>query len=165
MLKLPNPPWYRRWSFLLAGVIGLAAIVALLGWRGLQQASPSTTTTTAPPATVAPTTTTRPPPQSPTSTRAAAPGVLLQMEGSDTERSRLFKAPARWRIVWSFDCREFAGGGGGNFKISGEGAFDEELVQRFGRADEGVATVSGGGFGRLVVTSVCEHWEVQAVRA
>jgi len=34
-VDLPNAPFYRRWSFILAGVIGLAAITALLGWRGL----------------------------------------------------------------------------------------------------------------------------------
>jgi hypothetical protein len=30
-IELPNAPFYRRWSFILASVIGLAAITALGG--------------------------------------------------------------------------------------------------------------------------------------
>jgi hypothetical protein len=30
-MELPNAPFYRRWSFILASVIGLAAITALGG--------------------------------------------------------------------------------------------------------------------------------------
>ena len=53
-MQLPKAPFYRRWSVLLAGVIVLAAIVALLGWRGLQQVEEADppTTTIAPPTTV-----------------------------------------------------------------------------------------------------------------
>jgi hypothetical protein len=169
MLKLPNPPWYRRWSVILAAVIVLAAGMATLGLRGLQEvANPSTTTAaTGPVATVPPEPpTTRPAVVQPSpSTTRAPPGVLWQAEGSDTHRSRLFRAPQSWRIVWSFDCSEFAGGQGGNFKLSGEGAFEEVLIQEFDVRASGSRSVTGGGFGRLVVTSVCEHWEVRAVRA
>ena len=161
-MELPNAPFYRRWSFILAGVIGLAAITALLGWRGLQQvANPSPTSSTAPQATIPPeSTTTRPDPPARTD-----PGVLWQLEGSDTHRSRLFRAPTNWRINWSFDCSDFAGGGGGNFKLEGQGAFSEVLIQEFDVKASGSRSVTGGGFGRLLVTSVCEHWEIQAVRA
>jgi hypothetical protein len=166
MKQLPNPPWYRRWSVvILAGVIGVAAISALLGWRGLQQvASPASTSSTAPLATVPPEpTTTRPDP--PARTVAPAPGVLWEKKGTDTHRSRLFRAPPNWRIIWSFDCSDFAGGVGGNFKLTGQGAFSEILIQEFDVKANGSRSVTGGGFGRLLITSVCEHWEVQAVRA
>jgi hypothetical protein len=161
----PSPPWYRRWSAILAGVIVLAAFAALLGWRGLQQvASPSPTT---PPATTSaaesptdPTSATQP---APTSSRET-PNVLWREEGSDTHRSRLFRAPGRWRIIWEFDCSNFPGGQG-NFKLTGEGAFDQILIQAFDDQAEGSQPVRGGGSGRLVITSVCDHWEVQAVRA
>ena len=50
-MDLPNAPFYRRWSFILAGGIGLAAITALLGRRGLQDTDSPAATTTLPPAT------------------------------------------------------------------------------------------------------------------
>jgi hypothetical protein len=50
-MDLPNAPFYRRWSFTLAGVIGLAAIPALLGRRGLQDTDSPAATTTLPPTT------------------------------------------------------------------------------------------------------------------
>src|SRR4029453_7418214 len=58
----PNPPWYRRWSFILAGVIGLAAIAALVGWRGLQEFPPDTTRPTVAASPTTTTTTNTPPP-------------------------------------------------------------------------------------------------------
>jgi hypothetical protein len=166
MLKLPNPPWYRRWSIILAGVICLSAIAATLGWRGLQQvaSSPSTTASTAPATTLPTEAPTTRAPRSPTTTRAA-PGVLWQMKGSDTVRSRLFRAPPSWRIVWSFDCSEFAGGNGGNFKLTGQASFEQVEIQVFDVKASGSRLVNGGGYGRLLITSVCDHWEVRAVRA
>jgi hypothetical protein len=165
MQQLPSSPWYRRWSVILAGVIVLAAFTALVGWRGLQQvASPSPTT----PASTPPTTTVAEPPTSATrpapSTSRETPEVLWRAEGSDSQRSRLFRAPDRWRIIWSFDCSTFPGGQG-NFKLTGEGAFDQVMIQAFDDEAEGSQPVRGGGSGRLVVTSVCDRWEVQAVRA
>jgi hypothetical protein len=168
MQPLPNPPWYRRWSVILAGVIVLAAFTALLGWRGLQQvASPSPTT----PGAVTTTTTDEPPTtQGPAATQPApstsreTPGVLWREEGSDTHRSRPFRAPDRWRIIWSFDCSGFVGGQG-NFKVTGEGAFAGVEIQAYDDEAEGSQPVRGGGVGRLVINSVCDHWEVQAVRA
>jgi hypothetical protein len=165
MQPLPNSPWYRQWSVILAGVIVLAAIAALLGWRGLQQVaqpsptSTSTATTVAEPAT-ARTSTTRPA----TTTSRQTPNLLWRQEGSDTHRGRAFRAPDRWRIIWSFDCSDFLGGQG-NFKLTGEGDFDHVMIQAFEDEDEGSLSVRGGGLGRLVITSVCERWEVQAVRA
>ena len=163
MEQLPHSPWYRRWSVILAGVIVLAAFTALLGWRGLQQvASPSTTTPVSTTTTVAEpaTSATRPAP----STSRETPEVLWRAEGSDSQRSRLFRAPDRWRIIWSFDCSSFPGGQG-NFKLTGEGAFDQVMIQAFDDEAEGSQPVRGGGSGRLVITSVCDRWEVQAVRA
>jgi hypothetical protein len=163
MKPLPNPPWYRRWSVILAGVICLAAVTALLGWRGLQEASPSPSTT-APTTTAVEPPTTRPPATRPApSTSRSTPDVLWEAEGADTHRGRLFRAPADWRIIWSFDCSDFAGGEG-NFKLTGEGAFSEVLIQEFDDVADGARSVRGGGFGRLVVTSVCDRWKVQAVR-
>ena len=160
----PSPPWYRRWSAILAGVIVLAAFAALLGWRGLQQvASPSPTTPPAPTSTVDPPSPTSASLPAPTSSRET-PEVLWRAEGSDTQRSRLFRAPERWRIIWEFDCSSFPGGQG-NFKLTGEGAFEQVLIQAFDDEAEGSQPVRGGGSGRLVITSVCDHWEVQAVRA
>ncbi|HZA80147.1 MAG TPA: hypothetical protein VFC13_01570 [Actinomycetes bacterium] len=161
MQQLPHSPWYRRWSVILAGVIGVAAITALLGWRGLQQvASPSPTTSVPTTAAESPSSATRPAP----STSRETPEVLWRAEGSDSQRSRLFRAPDRWRIIWSFDCSAFPGGQG-NFKLTGEGAFDQVMIQAFDDEAEGSQPVRGGGSGRLVITSVCDRWEVQAVRA
>jgi hypothetical protein len=163
MEQLPHSPWYRRWSVILAGVIVLAAFTALLGWRGLQQvASPSTTTPVPPTTTVAEpaSSATRPAP----STSRETPQLLWREEGSDSLRGQLFRAPDRWRITWSFDCSDFPGGRG-NFKLTGEGAFDQVMIQDFASEAEGSRLVRGGGSGRLVITSVCERWEVQAVRA
>jgi hypothetical protein len=160
-MQLPNPPWYRRWSVILAGIIVLAALTALLGWRGLQEtAGPDTATPTVPPTTVAEPTTILPPP-----TTIARPGVLWEKKGSDSYRSRPFRAPPSWRIVWSFDCSDFARYGGGNFKLTGQGAFERVLIQDFDVKANGTRSVTGGGFGRLVITSVCDHWTVQALPA
>ena len=164
-MQLPNPPWYRRWSVILAGIMVLAALTALLGWRGLQQtASPATATPTVPPTTLAEPTTTQPLAPPPPTTKPR-PGVLWEKNGSDTHRSRPFRAPASWRIVWSFDCSDFARYGGGNFKLTGQGAFERVLIQEFDVKANGTRSVTGGGFGRLVITSVCEHWTVKALPA
>jgi hypothetical protein len=100
----------------------------------------------------------------PTSTRARlAPGVLWQRRESAGSVSGRFAAPGRWRVVWSFNCRSFAKYGGGNFKLSGAGAFAEVSVQRFGVRGRGVLRVTGGGRGRLRIESVCDRWTVKAV--
>ena len=159
-MELPPAPWYRRWSFLLAGVIGLAAITALLGWRGLQQVS-GAPTTTLPPTTVttAPTTTTEP-----TIGPTSKPDeVLWEKVGSEVATSREFRAPSTWRIEWSFDCSNFADLGGGNFKITGNGAFSRIQIQAFNTKASGTKTFTAGGFGRLQVDSVCERWSVRAL--
>jgi hypothetical protein len=165
MQPLPSPPWYRRWSVILAGVIVLAAFTALLGWRGLQRVASPSPTTLAPTTTAAePPTTSVPNTQPAPSTSRETPRLLWRGEGSDSLRGPLFQAPERWRIIWSFDCSDFPGGQG-NFKLTGEGAFDQVMIQDFNDEAEGSQLVRGGGSGRLVVTSVCERWEIQAVRA
>jgi hypothetical protein len=158
-MQLPKAPFYRRWSVLLAGVIGLAAIVALLGWRGLQQVEGRPApTTTAPPATVVTSTTT-----APTTTAFATTSrpddVLWEMESSDVQRSPGFAAPAAWRIVWEYDCTGW-GAGGGNFKITGDGAFDQVDIQATEVKASGRRPFTRAGYGHLLVESVCDHWKV-----
>jgi hypothetical protein len=166
-MDLPNPPWYRRWSFILAGVIGLAAITALVGWRGLQELDPPATVTTLPAATV-PTAATVPPtslqPRAPTTTRP--PGLLWTETGSDVSRkSPGFRAPGRWRIAWDFDCNNFRRYGGGNFKITGDGAFERVEIQDFAVEASGSRVFVSGGFGHLLVDSVCKRWTVTVTDA
>jgi len=162
-MELPNPPWYRRWSSILAGVIGLAAIAAIVGWQGLQDVDPETTQ---PPVTVtvpATTTTATIPPTSlrREGTTTRGPAILWTETGGDTARkSPGFRAPARWRIDWSFDCSNFRRYGGGNFKITGDGAFERVQIQRFAVEARGRSTFTSGGFGHLLVDSVCRHWTV-----
>ena len=145
-MQLPNPPFYRRWSVLLAGVIGLAAIVALLGWRGLQQVDGAD-----PPTTTAPATSVEP--------TSKPDDVIWEQEGSDVQRSPGFAAPAAWRIVWEYDCTGF-GPGGGNFKITGSGAFGRVDIQATKVKASGRMSYSRAGYGHLLVESVCDHWKV-----
>jgi hypothetical protein len=159
-MDLPNPPFYRRWSFLLAGVIGLAAITALVGWRGLQQADP-------PPTTVVPATTVTslPPTTAPPSIESTSKPrpFLWKEDGSDSARSPGFRAPDAWRIEWSFDCSNFKRYGGGNFKILGDGAFDDVDIQAFDVRGSGRQRFTHGGFGHLQVSSVCKRWSVRVL--
>jgi hypothetical protein len=157
-MELPNAPFYRRWSVLLAGIIGLAAIAAMLGWRGLQEVATPSTTTTTPPTSVAPTTTT--PPTS-LSTTSKPRDILWQAEGSDVRRSPGFRAPAVWRIEWEFDCTNFRGPG--NFKITGGGTFDRVDIQAYKVKGSGRQTVTQSGYGHLLVESVCDHWAVKVL--
>ena len=170
-MNLPNAPFYRRWSFILAGVVGLAAITALLGWRGLQEVDPPATTGTTQPATTvtSPTTTTPPPSIEPTSKPTDTlpnDDTLWDIQsGKGTATSPGFRAPAAWRIVWSFDCSNFEKLGGGNFKITGTGAFDLVDIQEVGVKDGGAKTFTRGGFGHLLVDSVCKRWSVTVLPA
>ena len=164
-MQLPNPPWYRRWSVILAGVIGLAAITAMLGWRGLQEMGPqaaATTTTTI--TTRPPSTTTTVPPTSPTTTTLSTSDILWSKTGSDIATSPGIKAPPVWRIVWSFDCSNFKRFEGGNFKITGDGAFEQVDIQAVKIKSSGRQRFTRGGFGHLTVASVCDHWTVRALR-
>jgi hypothetical protein len=165
-MQLPNPPWYRRWSVILAGVIGLAAITAMLGWRGLQdldfQAAATTTTTTM--TTRPSSTTTTVPPTSPTTTTLATSDVLWSKTGSDIITSPGIKAPPVWHIEWSFDCSNFTKFEGGNFKITGDGAFELIDIQAVEIKASGRKNFKRGGFGHLTVASVCDHWTVKVLR-
>ena len=157
-----NPPWYRRWSFILAGVIGLAAIAALVGWRGLSRADTPETTVASQTSvtTTVPTTTTTPPTSLRQNTTTRPPGILWTDTGRDVGRSPGFRASGRWRIEWSFDCSNYRRYGGGNFKITGDGAFERVEIQRFAVEDRGTQRLSSGGFGHLLVDSVCKRWTV-----
>jgi hypothetical protein len=165
-MELPTPPWYRRWSVILAGVIGLAAITALVGWAGLQSVTPETThPTVVVPTTAtatAPSTTDRP--RAPTTSRAE--GLLWAETGSDPGgKSPGFRAPGRWRIAWSFDCENFRKYGGGNFKITGDGAFERVEIQDFAVEASGKREFPSGGYGHLLVDSVCRTWAVTVTDA
>ena len=157
-MELPKPPLYRRWSVLLAGVIGLAAITALLGWRGLQELGPPPTTTTASPTAIAAPTTTAPPTSfGPTSKPA---DVLWSAEGSDVRRSPGFRAPSAWRIEWEFDCSNFRDQGVGGFKITGGEAFVRVDIQANDLKGSGRKAFTQSGYGHLLVESVCQRWKV-----
>jgi hypothetical protein len=163
-MELPNPPWYRRWSVILAGVIVLAIGVAAAGVRGFQVANSETTvttlvsTTTTGAAAAAPTTTTRP-----LETTVTSSGVLWSGTGSDVGRSPGFRAPSAWHIEWRFDCSNFKKLGAGNFKITGREAFERVQIQVVEVEASGSQTFHGGGWGYLLVDSVCKHWAVTAV--
>ena len=163
-MDLPNAPFYRRWSFILAGVIGLAAITALLGWRGLQQVDPpAAAVTTLPATTITGPTTTLPP--SSIAPSSKPDDVLWSREAKDvsTLMSPGFRAPSVWRIEWSFDCSNFKRYGGGNFKITGNGAFNQVDIQAVAVEDSGTQRYRGGGFGQLQVDSVCKRWSVKVL--
>jgi hypothetical protein len=166
-LQLPNPPWYRRWSVILAVVVGLAAVAALLGFRGLRGLDPPAPTGVSPPpatsvapTTVPPTSTTRPP-----TTTTLEPGVLWRKIGHDVVKSPGIRTQGAFRIEWSFDCSNFKKYGSGNFKITGDGAFDRVEIQRAELKDSGGQTYPRGGFGHLTVSSVCDHWTVTVLDA
>ena len=161
-MELPAPPFYRRWSVILAGVIGLAAIVALVGWRGLQERRrprpPSPARRPPPPCPVR----SRPPTTPPTSygPTSKPDDVLWRAQGSGGERSPGFRAPDRWRIEWAFDCTNFEKYGGGNFKITGDGAFEQVQIENVAIEASGTRRFARGGFGHLRVESVCDRWTV-----
>ena len=171
MVESPKPPWYRRFGVifvaanLAVAVAVLVAVVALWPRAAPRPDAPATTTRLEPQAEqVAPD---GPEPATTvlsTSTRGRlAPGVLWQQRGSAGSVGGRFDAPGRWRVVWSFSCQSFAKYGGGNFKLSGAGAFAKVSVQRYGVRGRGVLPVTGGGRGRLTVESVCDRWMVKAV--
>ena len=167
-MELLTPPWYRRWSVILAGVVGVAVIAALVGWRGLSQAdTPEPTVTSQPPVTTTvPPTTTTPPTSRQQNSTTRPPGMLWTQNGSDPGgKSPGFEASGRWRIEWSFDCEEFRRYGGGNFKITGDGAFERVEIQDFAVKARGKREFSSGGYGHLLVDSVCKTWTVTVMDA
>jgi hypothetical protein len=161
----PPTPFYRRWSVLLAGVIGVAAIVALLGWRGLQgMATPTPTVTVVPATTQPPPPPTTAPPPSIEST--SKPADILWQEvnsGLSKVRSEGFRAPSAWRIVWAFDCSNFKEYGRGSFKITGDGDFQHIQIDRNDIHANNTKSLSRGGFGHLYVETVCEQWTVRVL--
>jgi len=166
--ELPKPPWYRQvWVLDLAIVVVvvlIATAAAVLWWRGEGAARPTAETSVA----------TVPAEQRrtdviPSKTTAALvsakPQVrtLWQKTGSGVHYGAPFRAPARWRIVWSFSCHSFAGHSGANFTIFGDGDFGRVLVQQVAVNGSGTERVTGGGQGRLAVETVCDRWVVKAV--
>jgi hypothetical protein len=170
VVELPKPLWYRRFGVvvlvanLAVAAVLVVAVVALWPRAAQRPGAPATTAGLEPRAEQVPLDGPEPAAILPTSTRARlAPGVLWQQRGSAGSVGGRFAAPGRWRVVWSFNCQSFAKYGGGNFKLSGAGAFAEVSVQRFGVRGRGVLEVSGGGRGRLTIESVCDRWTVKAV--
>jgi hypothetical protein len=171
VVEVPKPPWYRRFGVVFVAVnlvvaaVLVAALVALWPRAAAQRPSaPATTAGVGPQAGQLLPEGPEPAAILPTSTRARLePGVLWQRRGSAGTAGGRFAAPGRWRVVWSFSCRSFARYGGGNFKLSGAGAFAGVSVQRVGVRGRGVLPVTGGGRGRLTIESVCDRWTVKAV--
>ena len=162
-LELPKPPWYHRiwvWGCILVVMLVLVTAGSVAGLRQLQSSAGPTTVTAAPP-----TPTTLPDVNEVTRPATSRPrtGVLWQKTGSDIHFGTPFRAPARWRIVWSFNCQNFASHGGGNFKITGEGDFGDVSVEEFAVKASGTEQMTHPGRGRLVVSSVCDRWTVKAV--
>ena len=170
MSKLPEPPPYRRTGSSIPAVVVLLLVIGAaataVGWWLVQPpASPAPAATVGSASTAQNRAEAAPPPTaSPSPTTAEKePGVLWQRTGSDIVSGESFSAPRRWRIVWSFDCQNFAAYGGGNFKLSGQGAFANLLVQRFAVKAHGTVRVTGGGRGNLEIESVCKRWTVKAI--
>jgi hypothetical protein len=162
-MELPNPPWYRRWSYILAGVIVLSAGVAAAGLRGLQDADPGPTGSTLAPTTTVTSTTAAASPTTRQPQSTLAPDILWTKTGSDNGKSRGFRAPPAWHIEWKFDCSNFKAHGGGNFKITGDGAFEDIQIQEVDIQASGSRTYRMSGYGHLLVESVCDRWTVTAV--
>jgi hypothetical protein len=170
VVESPKPSWYRRFGVVvLAANLVVAAVLAALVvlWpraAAERPGAPATTVGMRPQAGQLLPKGPEPAAILPTSTRTRLePGVLWQRRGSAGTAGGRFAAPGRWRVVWSFNCRSFAKYDGGNFKLSGAGAFAEVSVQRFGVRGRGVLQVTGGGRGRLTIESVCDRWTVKAV--
>ena len=168
-MELPKPPWYRfgvvfMAANLVVAAVLVAAVVALWPRVAQRPVAPAPTAGVGPQAEQVVPEGSEPATILTTSTQGRlAPGVLWQQRGSAGAVAGRFDAPGHWRVVWSFNCRSFAKYGGGNFKLSGAGAFAEVSVQRFGVRGRGVLPVSGGGRGRLTIESVCDRWMVKAV--
>lgn len=163
-MELPNPPWYRRWSVILAGIIVLSAGVAAAGLRGLQEVGdPEPTVTTLASTTTVTSTTEAAPATARQPQSTVASEVLWTDTGSDNGKSRGFRAPPAWHIEWSFDCSNFKAHGAGNFKITGDGAFQDIQIQKVDVEASGSETYHYSGYGHLLVESVCDRWTVTAV--
>jgi len=145
------------WLLTLAIIV---VVGAALAWQLRPRPAGPAPTAAGPVATTAPSPTGATPPPT---TLEPEPGVLWQQTGSDIELGSPFDAPGKWRIVWSFNCQNFAKYGGGNFKLTGDGDFEHVSVQRFAVKSSGTERVTGGGHGRLVIDSVCERWAVKAI--
>jgi hypothetical protein len=89
--------------------------------------------------------------------------VLWHKRGKDVASSPGFRAPERWRVLWAFDCTNFSKYGGGNFKITGDGAFGQIQIEKLAIEASGTKTYTYGGFGHLKVESVCDSWTVTAL--
>jgi hypothetical protein len=177
--ELPRPAWYRRvWILNVAiAVVVVAALVAAtvaVGSRWDERANPPMVTGAPPSITAGPSTTAPTrlalPKASPTTgalprtTSTTKLGVVWEQSGSEPySGGPSFEVPNGWHLVWTFDCHSFRKYGGGNFKISGEGALHGVSVQRFAVRGSGTETVAAGGRGRLVIETVCDRWTVKAV--
>ena len=85
---------------------------------------------------------------------------LWRGEGTGGELSPGITAPASWRIQWAFDCASFEKYDGGNFKITGDGVFEQVDIQDVATQGTGTRRFTRRGFGHLRVETVCDHWTV-----
>jgi hypothetical protein len=170
VVELPKPPWYRRFGVvfvaanLVVAAVLVATVIALWPRAAQRPVAPANDRGGWAPSRAGRT----PRPRAGDGPDgldqgSLAPGVLWQQRGGAGSVGGRFDAPGRWRVVWSFNCQSFAKYGGGNFKLSGAGAFAEVSVQRFGVRGRGVLRVTDGGRGRLTIESVCDRWMVKAV--
>ena len=160
-MELPNPPLYRRWSVLLAAVIVLAAIAAMLGWRGFQEVATPSTTTTVPSTSIATTTTAPPPP----STSTSKPDLVLwQHDGTGVVRSRGFEAPdVLADRVASSTARTSRISAAGTSRSPAATPSTGSTSRRPPSRAKAAESFNKGGYGRLLVESVCDTWSVRVL--
>jgi hypothetical protein len=129
--------------------------------------APTTAPATQPPPTdtEAVTTETEPPTtEKPTTTAKPKPRVLFSQSGGGTHSLRAFQAPDNWRLQWSYDCKNFAQYGGGNFIVSDEGGESGELnINELGKGGHGEEFIDTGGRIKIQVVSTCNRWTLKAL--
>jgi hypothetical protein len=130
--------------------------------------APTTAPTTAAPATesattdtVAPETTSKPATTAkPTTTRKPGPRVLFSQSSGGSHSLRPFTAPDSWRLIWSYDCRNF---GTGNFIVSDESFNANIAINELDKGGHGTEYIDGGGRIKLQVITTCSRWTLKAV--
>jgi hypothetical protein len=171
VVESPKPPWYRRFEVVVLAVnlvVAAALVAAMVAlWPRAAAQRPGAPATTAGWWGGKPGSSCR---KTPSQRRSCRPRPRPTWSrgfcgngGGAGSVGGWFAAPGRWRVVWSFNCQSFAKYGGGNFKLSGAGAFAKVSVQRVGVRGRGILEVTGGGRGRLTIQSVCDRWMVKAV--
>jgi hypothetical protein len=107
------------------------------------------------------TTTTKAPTPKPTTTAKPTPNLLFSQTSGGNKSVRPFDAPDEWRLVWSYDCKNFAAYGGGNFIVDDEGG-SGVAVNELGKGGSGTEYIDAGGRIKLQVVSTCSRWTLKA---